>query len=126
MGPEGFDVRQLSRTQPQMTQIAAIFRAVLPVVACNPVAEDAMPKMVDGTPRPIPSVRHTVTECEVCEVEVWIGPNQRNLLDAIDGAKLCYACALIGQAMTGQPSDIVSLNPAEANVPRRKNPYVGP
>lgn len=45
-----------------------------------------------GVPMPIPSVEHTLTDCELCGRKGWIGPAQRMKALFNDVEVLCYWC----------------------------------
>ncbi|MBC9003853.1 hypothetical protein [Micromonospora aurantiaca (nom. illeg.)] len=56
-----------------------------------------------GVPPFVPTVEHSLAQCEDCGTDVWIGPNQRAARARAPQATLvvCMACGLIEQAKRG-------------------------
>jgi len=86
------------------------------ILACMPADRALRAQLVAGLDVPVlePSIEHTLGVCDACEAEVWVGPRQNSIPGAM---RLCMLCAAIVHTMTGHSP--VTLNPNEADIPRR-------
>jgi hypothetical protein len=75
---------------------------VITYLACVPVdINDALPADV---PRWAPSIEHTLTQCQVCDRDMWMGPKQVAFLAASPQSPLlCMHCAVMLNDLTGIP-----------------------
>ncbi len=67
--------------------------------------------------RIVVSTAHSVVRCHVCDDDMWLGPNQRN----VNGTRICYICvALLTEGTKEQQQPKVRmLDPDADRVPRR-------
>lgn len=104
---------EVDRRMPALQEIfgdAELFKTVLVLMR----TEDRILLKANGWE---PSILHTLTTCNACGAQCWIGPEQakQHLL-----ARVCVVCYGIWTETTGQPhGPTISLNPLEAEIPRR-------
>lgn len=69
---------------------------------------------------PQPSIEHTLTACDMCGADGWIGPAQLAAVTFGGGTRLCYWC-LFRSMDKGDPYDmeIVGLDATADQKPRR-------
>lgn len=62
-------------------------------IALIPVDTSRLPKMpADGPQIPKPSIEHSLTTCDGCGEDCWIGPGQKIQRVLRGGMGLCYYC----------------------------------
>lgn len=95
------------------------------IFACLPVDTSALP-VPEGVEIPRASVQHTLKQCQVCQQDIWVGPNQLATYDSLFGrgetpVLACYLCAIqVARQVTESGSfSLAMLNPNEALIPRR-------
>ncbi len=67
-----------------------------------------------------PSIEHTITQCDKCGRDCWIGPKQKIMATLSGIPKQCTLCILHqGDALGVHQYDLVGLNPDEDKIPRR-------
>lgn len=114
----GITHADIKQRLPKMLVEFAPHNVYKPVIACCNVDTSKLPKP-PGKALPQPSILHTVTGCEICDEEVWIGPNQ-NLARQI-GTVTCYICVAILSKYNAVPPITLSLNQNESDIPRRES-----
>lgn len=91
------------------------------VFACLPRDTSGLPE-VPGVPVPVPSIQHTLKQCQECGQDIWVGPNQLAMYRTEHDVMVCLMCAL-AWFNTKDPDDVdivmASLNPDEPTIPRR-------
>jgi hypothetical protein len=84
------------------------------VVLLHRTADREVLKEISGW---VPSILHSLTTCEVCGDECWIGPEQAKQTGA---DKVCSVCLTLAHEIAGTPMpEPTVLNPNEAQIPRR-------
>lgn len=70
-----------------------------------------------GVPIPTPSIEHSIVQCQVCGLDLWLGPQQMKA----EGTRICYVCLAVFHMLTGSvaATEIKYLNPDEHKIPRR-------
>lgn len=88
------------------------------LVLNNDLAQD--PRIAHVNPV---SVEHTLIQCPRCHEDCWIGPQQKclALASALNGGPQvrCYKCVLKDPETRGLLTEMISLNPAIEDAPRR-------
>jgi hypothetical protein len=72
-----------------------------------------------GIPVPQPSTEHTLTSCDVCDGDGWIGPAQLMAYTFNGGELVCYWCLFAEMKATGADLEIQSLDASADGKPRR-------
>ncbi len=85
------------------------------IVAGRNVDTTHLPKDIFGVKLPQPSIEHTIKTCQVCEEDIWLGPEQVKAA----GVRLCYRCTTVAQAVCNSDPQMHMLNPTEHRLPRR-------
>lgn len=94
------------------------------VFVCLPRDTSTLPDV--GVPAPTPSIQHTLKQCQTCDQDIWVGPNQLQQIKHAQDAEaphsmVCYLCGL--QVMKDLEDkvriELSVLNLNESAIPRR-------
>jgi len=83
------------------------------ICACINVDRSRLPT-VDGVDAPVPTIDHTLADCEACGERVWVGPAQKELIGA---TIICYVCSALLSCVVA--TENIALNPANDLRPKR-------
>ncbi len=87
------------------------------IIAGRNVDTSYLPQGPGIPPLPVPSIHHSMVDCQLCGDKIWLGPNQMKA----KGWRICYLCH--GVMLVLDPRrhhmEMRMLNADEAEVPRR-------
>lgn len=99
------------------------FEQIIGLVPCNPKLLFKLNSMAaeEGNPMFKPSIEHSITQCQRCGQDCWIGPNQKQMADSVLFATLaiCYVCIMLDPSLRPLVDNMVSVNQDIENVPKR-------
>lgn len=86
-----------------------------------PIIPPDLAKMrtLGGLAIPQPSIEHTLTTCDLCGGDGWIGPAQLMHYTFNGGERICYRCLFKEMQAGGTDMEIHSLDKSADEKPRR-------
>lgn len=91
----------------------------LTAISVLPVDTTGLPRDT-AIPIPVPSIEHTLIDCDSCGRQCWIGPKQLAFLRVYPTPTACYFCIIRGFRLgVYDEVRLTVLNPNEAKIPRR-------
>ncbi len=96
------------------------FVTVISLIPCNPKLREKINQDLPPDQQWKPSIEHSITTCDNCGRDCWIGPKQKELSESVFTAskKLCAICIALSGFIDGSET-YHSVNQDEAQIPRR-------
>ncbi len=93
------------------------------VLVCYPADRSKLREIARRTNQRsfVPSVEHTLMQCDSCGCDVWVGPQQRVRVNSplISITKMCPDCTARMRSTLGLRPVPFQLDPDEDQIPRR-------
>lgn len=85
------------------------------IIACAPTDANAQLASWGSTDRYSPGIDYTLTRCESCGTDMWLGPTQKAAYEAVPSrfVRLCMTCAIKAAP------DAVAVRMVDVDSPRR-------
>lgn len=86
------------------------------LIACRPTDIRGLPEIPGVDLTAIVTILHTITVCDHCRRDCWIGPRQRDAYDAAPwrSTRLCYWCVVAMARRDGVRAEVRSLGGGDA------------
>ncbi len=92
------------------------------LIICGNVDQSGVPDRLKGKVH-TPTTEDTLTRCQVCRDQVWIGPRQRPVQSM--GIRICQLCLGVAQVLdviAAEDTDVMFLGRGPLGIPRTSPP----